>query len=491
MLQAGTQTAAVVLRDCADHLAHGVVVFAGPGNNGGDAYVTAAQLARAGVRVRLVVAAPPRTTDAQRAAAIAERYRGDLLSMGDAVGDEQVAIDGLLGTGHRGELREPMAEPVERLAGYRARQALVVALDVPSGMDATSGVCATGSVRAHITVTYGTIKRGLLLARARVGRVVLLDIGLGAHVALPDGAWCAASMSSLAEIVPAIAWNAHKGSRGQLALIGGSVGMVGAIVLATRAALRSGIGLARAWVESPGVAVLQQAVPQAIAHTWDTTSTNLVPLGDALAIGPGLGRATGALHVLRTALDRNPGVPVVLDADALTLIAESGADPAELVRSWCGDRVVVCTPHQGEFARLIGRTVSTDWEQRANDLKEFAVRARATVLLKGAPTLLASPDHGPVAVMPRGLALLATGGSGDLLTGIVGTLLAQGLPASSAAMLGATVHGLAAERAASLANGIRGLTLDDVLSVLPDVWREISHPAILPPGVLAELPAPE
>ena len=153
----------------------------------------------------------------------------------------------------------------------------MIALDVPSGLDATTGACASGTVRAHATLTYGTVKRGLLLARPQAGRIVLLDIGLGVHDALRDRAWHAASEWSLAEHLPAIAWDAHKGRRGHLALIGGATGMAGAIVLATRAALASGIGLVRAWVQAPGVSTLQQNVPQALAYAWAITATTPAP----------------------------------------------------------------------------------------------------------------------------------------------------------------------------------------------------------------------
>ncbi|MEQ1691787.1 MAG: NAD(P)H-hydrate dehydratase, partial [Gemmatimonas sp.] len=405
---------------------------------------------------------------------------------------EQVAVDGLLGTGHRGALRDAIATSAVRLDHCRARGATIVALDVPSGLDATTGDCAPGIVPAHVTLTYGTIKRGLLRARVTAGRIVLLDIGLASHATLDDDAWEMPSDSSLRRSLPPIAWDAHKGQRGHLALIGGAAGMAGAIVLATRAALATGIGLARAWVDAPGVSALQQGVPQAIVNAWVTTDTASMPRVDALALGPGLGRSSVSDAVLRAALDRYPEAPLVLDADALTLTATPSDDAVQRLSALCADgRVIVCTPHVGEFARLIGQPVSGDWEQRASDVRDFARRAGVTVVLKGTPTLIASPDGAPVVVMPRGSAVLATGGSGDLLTGIVGTLLAQGVSGPSAALLGATAHARAAERVAMSMRGIRGSTLDDVLRELPNAWREMAHPATFPPGVLAELPAPE
>lgn len=493
MLEAGTQSAAVILRDYGDRLARGVAVYAGAGNNGGDAWIVAAQLARSGVRVRVVADAAPRTDDAKRAEQIARRYesRAKLLSVEDAKGDEQFVVDGLLGTGQQGAIRASLRARVGEIAAFRERGATICALDVPTGLDATTGWSAEGAVSAHLTVTYGTIKRGLLFSRATAGRIVLLDIGLGSHADNDDGAWHMASGESLSLRLPPIAWDAHKGRRGHLALIGGAEGMAGAIMLATRAALASGIGLARTWVEGPSVHALQQGVPQAMARAWDVEGAGGDPWGHALAIGPGLGRGARSESVLRAELDRHPGLPVVLDADALTLMGLGGGDSAEHLRAWCGDRAVVCTPHVGEFARLLDAPVSDDWVARVKQLTDFATRSGAVVLLKGTPTIIASPDGAAPVVMARGSSVLATGGSGDLLTGIIGALLAQGVSAEDAALLGATAHGLAAERASNSAGVVRGLTLDAVLHELPAVWRDLEHATELPPGVLADLPAPE
>jgi len=499
MLAAGTSSAALILREYSDRLAHGVAVFAGVGNNGGDAYVVAAQLARLGVRVRVIMAGAPRSDDGIRAAALAARYRETLLALSNVedatIGPEQVVVDGLLGTGHQGELRGAIAAGCAQLAAYRSRGAVVVALDIPSGLNATTGDVATGAVAAHVTTTYGTIKRGLVVSRAAAGRIVLTDIGLKEHACGDDDAWLLTDAASLARRVPRVAWNAHKGTRGHVALVGGATGMAGAIVLATRAALASGIGLARVYVDEPGVAAIQAAAPQAIAAgwagVWATDGRERPPRADALAIGPGLGRGDLSRRVLQGALAAYPGAPAVLDADALTVIAtearEAGEDAAMTLRRCVGMRGdVVCTPHVGEFGHLLGAPLDSDWQTRAGALRDFAHRAQVTVLLKGTPSLLAAPS-GVITAIPSGSPLLATGGSGDLLTGMIGSLLAQGCSAPDAALLGAHAHGLAAELVA--ASGVRGHTLDDVLRALPAAWRRLTHPATLPPGVLAELPA--
>jgi NAD(P)H-hydrate epimerase len=510
MVQAGSTAAALLLREFDDRLAHGVCLLAGSGNNGGDAYVMAAQLARQGVTVRVHARMPPRTPDAQRAAQIAAPY----LVHGMPTGNEQIVVDGLLGTGHRGALRDGLWADCARLTLARDRGATIVALDVPSGLDATTGEIADGSAAAHVTLSFGTIKRGALLQRAHVGRVVLLDIGLGVGADRPgdtdDGAWRWADLHGasalLQQVAAADAWCAHKGTRGRVALAGGDEGMAGAVVLAARAALHAGAGLVHAVVAGESVAAVQALVPQALAHRWpeaagsrhaDATGA-AAPSAlrvDALAVGPGLGRSPRSATALQRLLDQHRGVPLLLDADALWHAAEAaaalGTDTASLLQHWTRDaRAVVCTPHAGEFARLLGAPLAAAWSERAHQLQRFAARAHCTVLLKGTPTLVASADGAPVWVVPHGTPLLATGGSGDSLAGIVAALLAQGASGQVAAVLGATVHGRAAECVHGAARTTaRGTTLDEVLAATRSVWSALATPPPFPPAVLAELPS--
>jgi NAD(P)H-hydrate epimerase len=521
MLQAGTTAAAAILRDFATRLSHGVAVFAGGGNNGGDAYIVAAQLARAGVAVRVHAAAPPRTPDAARAMHLAS----PALVHGAPTGHERVVVDGLLGTGHRGVLREPVLASCTRVSLARDGGATVVALDVPSGLDASTGEIAEGSPAAHVTLTFGTIKRGLLLSRAHAGRMVLLDIGLGlgggGDADREDGAWQWRDAHDLARWLPPIAWNAHKGRRGRVAVVGGHEGMAGAVILATRAALAAGAGLAHAIVDAPSVAAVQLTVPQALAERWpvragsrradpqpsgraaggavgaagDDADSDTLRRCDALAVGPGLGRGARSSQLLERIVTDHRDRPLVFDAVALWLLADVattlGTDAASLLRHWTRQsRSVVCTPHEGEFARLIGTLVPVDWDARVGALREFAVRGGVTVLLKGTPTLVASPDGGPISVVPHGTSLLATGGSGDVLSGLIVALLGQGLAPLEAAVCGATVHGRAAELATARLGGVRGGTLEDVFEALPLAWRQLEHAAPYPPGVLADLPSP-
>jgi len=237
---------------------------------------------------------------------------------------------------------------------------------------------------------------------------------------------------------------------------------------------------------------MQLAAVQAITHEWADLRADGDGWGDALAIGPGLGRTAASRDMLVRTISRYPSRSMVLDADALTLAAtDARGDAAAVIADWCREASdVICTPHPGEFARMLGSAFPAGAQERADALSEFAVRARATMLLKGTPTLIAAPDGTPPTVVARGTPLLATGGSGDLLTGIIGALLAAGIAAPDAAMTGATVHGLAAEIASRRAGVTRGLTLEAVLHALPDAWRTLATPATLHQDILCELPAP-
>ena len=551
MARAGSAATEVLLRDYSNRLADGVAIYAGAGNNGGDAYIVAAQLARAGVTVRLHATATSTTPDARRAASIA----APLLTAGAPTGAEQLVVDGLLGTGHRGALRAAVALGCARIRDAQRQGAVVVALDLPSGLEADTGIIAEGSVAASCTVAFGTIKRGVLLQRAHTGQLVVVDIGLGDHAMLADDAWQYLHGADIASRLPLIAWDAHKARRGRVALGGGQRGMAGAIVLAARAALAAGAGLVHAVVDTPSVSAVQQLVPQALAHAWpraaggddesrsdgemserfdehdaasmqqesvhqwggDLTPAaviaaildddmlsrdpeDAVSIYHAIGLGPGLGRTPRSARALATWLAEHRTAAMVFDADALWLAAEMaqevGGDAASLIRHWSRHaRAVVCTPHPGEFARLIGAPLPATWSERAEALHQFADRAQATVLLKGTPTLIATPRSSthvmsPLMVVPHGTALLATGGSGDLLTGIITALLGQGLSGPDAALCGATAHGLAAEIATASLGGVRGGTLHHVLAALPAAWRALEQPAALPPHVLATLAAP-
>ncbi len=466
MQRAGAAAATEIALRLGDRLDRGVLVLAGPGNNGGDGWVIARALRAAGVRVRIASPAGSRTPDA-----IAER---DLVDANDRVAwpvrllTESIVVDALLGTGAAGEPRGAIAEGIALVREARAAGATIVAVDLPSGLDATSGD-ATHAVPADLTLTFGTLKRGHLVARGACGQVVVLDIGL-----LHDGALDprAGDGRLLRRVLPPIAAEAHKGTRGKLAIIGGDVGMAGAVVLAARAALRSGVGMVKALVASGSMDAVQKAEPFALAAPWPADADALraeLAWADAVVLGPGLGRGEAARDLVDRVLAVNPRA--VLDADALNLIA--GAD-------------VLLTPHPAEAARLVGGVGVDDVLARRWDVaRELAGDTGAAVLLKGVPTIVT--DSAVTLVSAAGTPVLATGGSGDVLAGTAGTLMVQGADPVVAGWAAAWIHGRAAELAGGEARRVRGVTLDGVLEALPRAWAERPGPSRYP--VLLELPA--
>ncbi len=480
MRAAGFAAAAEILRRYPVRVSRGVSVFAGPGNNGGDAWVVAGALARAGVSVRVTEVMPPRTpyAEAERAAAL------PLVSIGRPLGYERLIVDGLLGTGSTGAPRSPIAEAIDSIAARRAAGALVVALDIPSGVDATTGA-AEHAVTADLTVTFGTMKSGLLIARAKTGGLVVLDIGLpplSSGPSLVDAAWVRAR-------TPAISADANKGTRRRLAIVAGGPSMVGAAILASRAAHRSGVGLVRLFVAPENVAVVQTVEPESLAFPWPTDDATadleIASFAHAVLIGPGLGASSAARDVLTRVLERWRG-PTIVDADALNLFAGR----VSAFASALAGRPALLTPHPGEFARLVGggRTIDQVLADRFQAGASLArdLGAGATVLLKGVPTVISSAA-GERVVSAAGTPALATGGSGDLLAGIAGTLLAQTEDPFASAGIAAWVHGTAAE-IANADRSTRAVTLDDVTAALGAAWeRAAAHSAPSYP-VLAELP---
>lgn len=475
MQRAGEAAAAAILRAYPDVKGATVNVYAGPGNNGGDGWVVARALAGYGARVFVREAGEARS---EQAKAERERTRR-MVTRGESL-DAQLIVDALLGVGAKGEPHGEIAACIARITEARAKGAVVVALDIPSGVDADTGDTA-GAVRADLTLTFATLKRGLAVARGNAGRIVVLDIGLddaGSSDALPrlvDSHWVRAH-------VPPIRADAHKGTRGKLLIIGGQVGMAGAPMLAARAAMRSGVGMVRLAVAHENIAVVQAAVPEAPAHAWPESAADVESIvagwADCVVIGPGLGASYGSRALVERVL-HGYGGPVVLDADALNVFA---GEPEQL-GALLGERAALLTPHPAEFARLLGVHINDVLARRFDIGAELAKRTRATVLLKGVPTILSSPT-GERLISCAGTPVLAAGGSGDLLSGIAGTLLAQMDSALIAGACAAWVHGRAAEIAGR--GFVRGVTFANLDLAARRVWHE-RLTALLPP-VLAELP---
>jgi NAD(P)H-hydrate epimerase len=477
MRRAGHRAADLIKR-CHDADARrGVIVFAGSGNNGGDGWVVAEALATFGYRASVVEVGAPRSKESFAA-------RESALQGGAQVTTEPqgqpVVVDALLGTGSTGSPRGAIAAAIAQIGEMRSGGATVVALDLPSGLDATTGA-SDGAVRADMTVTFGVLKRGHLIARDICGEIFVADIGLtesAAMTSLPiliDRQWVGAR-------VPPIRSSAHKGTRKSLAIVGGGKGMAGATILSGEGALRSGIGLLRIVCASESEVSVHAGIPSAIVHTWPRNPDELQSLAasiDCVALGPGLGKSSGTRDLVERILLAWSG-PAVLDADALNDFENDVSSLATLLRG----RAAVLTPHPAEMARLVGGKTEEILAARFDVGRDLAKTTGATVLLKGSPTIVFSPS-GDRFVVASGTAALATGGSGDVLTGIVGTLLAQ-MPesatrASDAAACAGFVHG----RAAELCRFVRGTTLDDVMHTLPLAWTEA--PPELPDSVIAQL----
>lgn len=486
MESAGRAAAAVLAARYAHRLRDGVLVAAGTGHNGGDGWVVARALHRLEVPV-WVIAHPGAGAELREAMAALARADGVREVAPDGPWPRAgLAVDALLGTGARGAPRPAMAALLDRLLDLEIP---VVAIDGPTGVDLQTGV-VHGTTRADLTITFGGLRRGHLLARDEVGDVIVVDIG---HP-LADPAWPALVTDvQAAEWLPRLRSRDHKGTRGRVVIVGGHTGMSGAARMAGRAAFGAGAGLVHVIASPDTVAALVQAEPdlQTLAHPLDQPPSSavldLVGRADALIIGPGLGRDPGRRELVTQLVRAAP--TAVLDADAL--IAFQGA--ADELRALAAQRPLVLTPHPGEFRALFPAIAPV----RELDPWAAAVQAAdetgATLLLKGVPTVVArrsQPPHTVAAGNPG----LATGGSGDVLSGLVGTGLAQGVAPHLAAALGAQILGRAADLAARR-TAARTLRPMDVVAALPDLWREWEllrlAPPLAQPPILFELGRPQ
>ncbi|MER6091789.1 NAD(P)H-hydrate dehydratase [Streptomyces bluensis] len=446
------RAAAGLAAACADLLGRvygsRVVLLVGSGDNGGDALYAGARLAKRGAGVTAVLLNPDHThpggLKALRRAGgtVVPPHRAD-----HALQRAHLVVDGIVGIGGKGGLR-PDAAPLAELAATSG--AAVVAVDLPSGVEADTGEVRGAAVRADLTVTFGTHKPGLLVdpAREYAGSVRLVDIGL----TLPAGPDLEALQhADVAALLPRPAAESDKYRRGVVGIAAGSARYPGAAVLAVSGALRGGAGAVR-YVGPAGNAVIAR-FPETLVSERGPKHAGRV---QAWVVGPGAGDDAGPVaEVLAT------DVPVLLDADGLRL-----AD-RDAVRARTAPTLM--TPHAGEAAALLGTSREEVEGARLTAVRDLARRYDATVLLKGSTTLVAGPDGGTVRVNPTGTPWLATAGSGDVLSGLAGSLLAAGLSALDAGSVAAYVHGLAGRYAADGAPA----GAHDVAEAIPAAWRDI------------------
>jgi hydroxyethylthiazole kinase-like uncharacterized protein yjeF len=449
------RAAAGLAAACADLLGRvygrRVVLLVGSGDNGGDALYAGARLARRGAGVTAVLIAPERAHGGGLAAL--RRAGGRTVAPGDAqelIERADLVLDGIVGIGGKGGLRPDAARLAE--AAERSRAA-VVAVDLPSGVDADTGEVRGAAVRADLTVTFGTHKPGLLVdpAREYAGSVRLVDIGLRA--VLPAEAELEALQhADVRRLLPVPTGESDKYRRGVVGIAAGSARYPGAAVLAVYGALRGGAGAVR-YVGPAADAVIAR-FPETLVSDRGPKQAGRV---QAWVVGPGAGDDASAVGEVLAS-----DVPVLIDADGLRL-----AD-RDAVRARTAPTLM--TPHAGEAAALLGVPREEVEGARLASARELAGRYDATVLLKGSTTLVADAGGGTVRVNPTGTAWLATAGSGDVLSGLAGSLLASGLSALDAGSTAAYLHGLAGRFAADGAP----VGAHDVAEAVPAAWRDVT-----------------
>jgi NAD(P)H-hydrate epimerase len=465
-----------------------VVVVCGKGGNGGDGFVVARRLAQAGVRVRVLLTSTVQDLSGDAAAKFrALRGRGravpvDSLGGGGldgALATADLVVDAMLGTGAR---RAPTLAVADAIARVNASGRPVVALDLPSGLPADGEAPEWEVVRARLTTTFAGLKRGIVMGPGvgAAGRVRVIPIGV------PEAAVEAAASIFLLEgrdvagCFPARPRDSHKGAYGHLLVVAGSRGKTGAAALAARAAMRSGVGLvtvATACSQQPIVAGLilesmTEALPEtsagSLAHGAAGAITALAGVRDAVALGPGVGLDDDTQGLARD-LVRELARPMVVDADALTAVAGRLALVSEAPAPRC------LTPHPGEMARLLGVGVADVQRDRIAAARKVAMLSRAHVVLKGATSVIADPG-GHVVLNPTGNPGMASGGTGDVLTGILGAFLARGLEPGAAIRAAVFLHGRAGDLAAARL-GEEALVASDLIDELPAAFASLATPA--------------
>lgn len=462
-----------------------VLILAGKGNNGGDGLVAARHLTNNGAEAKIFLLAKPEELQGDAAAnwqmvkAMQIPYQviqteRDLNLLRIGLMYTELVVDAIFGTGFRGTVQGVTARLMTLVNEAKKP---VLAVDLPSGVEADSGAVRGVCLKADGTVTFGLPKFGLLLEPAArfVGKLTVADISLPLDLLrkqrfsriLLDDSWCR-------DTIPVRPADSHKGDYGHVVVAGGSTGMSGAVTLAARAAIRSGAGLVTTAVPRCLNQIMAINITEAMTRPLPETNEGslaqaaLEPLRDlagdkVLVIGPGLSRQKETGEMVRALVADLP-CPSVIDADALFALA-GGAD---LLQESAFP--VVLTPHPGEMARLLDISTAEVQADRAGIALQAARDWRAVVVLKGAKTLVATPA-GNLYVCPSGNPGMATGGSGDVLSGLIGGLMAQGLPAEEAAAAAVYCHGLAGDAAAA-ENGMMGLAAGDLVAKLPGILKK-------------------
>ncbi len=442
-----------------------LLVLCGAGNNAGDGYVIARLAWQAGWPVR--VASLTEVEGLQGDAATACEHWLELGQVLDfetsLLHDCDVIVDALLGTGLAREVEGAWRQAIESV---NASGKPVVAVDIPSGLDADSGVIHGAAIEADLTVSFIALKQGMFTASGRqcCGQVQFDDLGVPVSIiGLQSPSACLLDARVLQQL-PRRRQDSHKGNFGHLLVVGGNHGMTGAVALAAKAALRSGAGRVSVVSRPEHVAIVTSVCPEAMVYASDNGQIDAALLAACthVLIGPGLGFDAWAQRLLYQIV-RTPQ-PALYDADALNLLAQAKKPSQE---ECFPDNAVVITPHPGEAARLLQTGTASIQQQRFDAVTRCQLQSRAVAVLKGSGTLVHDGER--IHVCDGGSAAMASAGMGDVLAGVIAALLAQGLPPSLAACIGVYAHAWAAEQAAQGAD--RGLLASDVIVYLVEVWR--------------------
>jgi hydroxyethylthiazole kinase-like uncharacterized protein yjeF len=487
MENAGRQAVAAIEAVYTDLLERQVAVLCGRGSNGGDGFVVARTLIQRGVDVSVFLMG--RVADVRGDARINLEILGHLGLTVVEVADSQawelhfselsdctLIVDAIFGTG----LNAPVSGFIESVVtDVNASGIPVVAIDLPSGLSADSPEPIGPSIEANLTITLAAPKLPLVLppAETRAGDIVIADIGIPAEVleAVDGPRVYLATRAAMRELISPRTPDSHKGDYGRVLVVAGSIGKTGAAYLAALGALRSGAGLVTIATPSACQAILAAMAPEYMTEALVATDAGLDPDGvdrvidmarDVIALGPGLGDGQGTREFIRRIVDR-AGMPMVIDADGLNAFAD---DPDRLTGR--EGRDIIITPHTGEMARLVGMTTDEVRASRIEIARNFAVAHHAFVVLKGHRTLIATPD-GKLFINPTGNPGMATGGTGDVLTGVIAAWLAQLLDAEAACRLAVYLHGLAGDLAEA-DEGEVAMTSADVAAHLGDAMLELS-----------------
>lgn len=470
-----------MMKDCSDPI---VTVFAGTGNNGGDGLAVARILENKGVKTLTYLFGDPQKIkgDARINYEInvcmnlgMKEYHADIKE--ECIHRVQISdltVDALLGTGYAGMLREPLGEAIDIINGYARR---VLSVDIPSGVNGTDGSVDQCAVKALETVTFCYPKVGLCVypGRAFAGNLTVADIQIPKQAVEHMNIKLHRIGASLVkEWLPVRKIDGNKGDYGRVTVISGTQGMTGASTLATKAAYRTGSGLVYMVTEKSGLPVFETAVIDAVKIPIESSSNveeefekinDFIDKQDCFIIGPGMGNNERTFRIVRYFLSKT-GKNIVLDADGLNVL-EGKTDLLE--NSGCN---IIITPHPGEMSRLCGKSIGDVQKDRLKTAGDFATKTGVTVVLKGAGTVVSTPD-GVQMINSSGCPGMSVAGSGDVLAGMIGSLIGQGLPDLKACALGVYLHGLAGEYAEEKLTEY-GVTAPDIIDMIPTAYKKVA-----------------